>query len=48
MRSSISAKQGRCRLVAIPPADANEVWPHVAALVKAAMEKGRLSNYAEV
>ena len=26
----------------------HEVWPHVAALVKAAMEKGRLSNYAEV
>jgi hypothetical protein len=48
MRSSISAKQGKCRLVAIPPADAHEVWPHVAALVKAAMEKGRLSNYTEV
>jgi hypothetical protein len=48
MRSSSSAKQGKCRLVAIPPGDANEVWPHAAALVKAAMEKGRLSNYADV
>jgi hypothetical protein len=48
MRSSISAKEGKCRLVAIPPADAHQVWPHVAALVQAAMQKGRLSNYAEV
>jgi len=45
---SSSAKQSKCRLVAIPPADAHGVWPPVAALVKAAMEKGRLSNYAEV
>ena len=39
---SSSAKGGKCRLVAIPPADVHEVWPHVAALVKTAMEKGRL------
>jgi hypothetical protein len=37
-----------CRLICVDPAQAHEFWPHVAALIKAAMEKGRLSSYADV
>jgi hypothetical protein len=38
----------RCHLICIDPAQAHEFWPHAASLIKAAMEKGRLSSYAEV
>jgi hypothetical protein len=37
-----------CRLICVDPAQAHEFWPHVASLIKAAMEKGRLSSYADV
>jgi ABC-type uncharacterized transport system YnjBCD substrate-binding protein len=37
-----------CHLICIDPAQAHEFWPHVASLIKAAMEKGRLSSYADV
>jgi hypothetical protein len=37
-----------CQLICIDPAQAHEFWPHVASLIKAAMEKGRLSSYADV
>jgi hypothetical protein len=37
-----------CRLLCIDPAQVSEFWPHVAPLIKAAMEKGRLSDYADV
>ena len=35
-------------MICIDPAQAHEFWPHAAALIKAAMEKGRLSSYADV
>src|SRR5262249_54913725 len=38
----------RCQLICIDPAQAHEFWPHVASLIRAAMEKGRLSSYADV
>jgi hypothetical protein len=37
-----------CKLICIDPAQVHEFWPHAASLIKAAMEKGRLSSYAEV
>jgi hypothetical protein len=37
-----------CQLICVDPAQVHEFWPHVAALIKAAMEKGRLSSYADV
>ena len=37
-----------CHLICVDPAQVREFWPHVAALIKAAMEKGRLSSFAEV
>ena len=37
-----------CHLVCVDPAQAHEFWPHVASLIKAAMEKGRLSSFADV
>ena len=37
-----------CQLICVDPAQAHEFWPHVAALIKAAMEKGRLSSFADV
>jgi len=37
-----------CRLICIPPGQAHEFWPHVAPLIKAAMEKGRISDYVGV
>src|SRR5262245_30257203 len=37
-----------CQLICVDPAQAHEFWPHVASLIRAAMEKGRLSSYAEV
>jgi len=37
-----------CHLICIDPAQAHEFWPHAAVLIKAAMEKGRLSSYADV
>jgi hypothetical protein len=37
-----------CRLICVDPAQAQEFWPFVAPLIKAAMEKGRLSEYADV
>jgi hypothetical protein len=36
------------RLVCIPPAQTQDFWPHVAALIRAAMQKGRLTDFAEV
>src|SRR5262245_37126419 len=38
----------RCKLICVGPAQAHEFWPYVAALIKAAMEKGRLTDYAQV
>jgi hypothetical protein len=38
----------KCRLICVDPAQAHEFWPHVAPLIKAAMEKGRLADYADV
>jgi hypothetical protein len=38
----------RCQLICIDPAQAHEFWPHVAPLIKAAMEKGRLSSFTDV
>jgi hypothetical protein len=38
----------RCQLICVDPAQAHEFWPHVASLIRAAMEKGRLSSYADV
>jgi hypothetical protein len=37
-----------CRLICIDPAQVHEFWPYVAPLIKAAMQKGRLSDYADV
>jgi hypothetical protein len=37
-----------CRLICVDPATAQQFWPYVAPLIKAAMEKGRLSDYAGV
>src|SRR2546430_17119313 len=37
-----------CRLLCIPHDQTEQFWPHVAPLIKAAMEKGRLSDYAGV
>ena len=37
-----------CQLICVDPAQVHEFWPHVAALIKAAMEKGRLSSFADV
>src|SRR5262245_27243007 len=37
-----------CQLICVDPAQAHEFWPYVAALIKAAMEKGRLTDYAQV
>src|SRR6516165_9750628 len=37
-----------CQLICVDPAQAHEFWPHVASLIKAAMERGRLSSYADV
>ena len=37
-----------CQLICVHPAQVHEFWPHVASLIKAAMEKGRLSSFADV
>ena len=37
-----------CELICVDPAQAREFWPHVASLIKAAMEKGRLSSFTDV
>jgi hypothetical protein len=37
-----------CKLICVDPAQVHEFWPHVASLIKAAMEKGRLSSFADV
>jgi hypothetical protein len=37
-----------CRLICVDPAQAHKFWPFVSPLIKAAMEKGRLSSYADV
>ena len=37
-----------CHLICVDPAQVHEFWPHVASLIKAAMEKGRLSSFADV
>jgi len=38
----------RCHLICIDPAQVYEFWPHVASLIRAAMEKGRLSSFTDV
>jgi hypothetical protein len=38
----------KCRLICIDPAQAHEFWPYVGPLIKSAMEKGRLTDFAEV
>jgi hypothetical protein len=38
----------RCQLICVDPAQVHEFWPHVASLIKAAMEKGRLSSFTDV
>src|SRR5262249_7424267 len=38
----------RCQLICVDPAQAHEFWPHVASLIRAAMEKGRLSSFTDV
>ena len=43
-----SERSGCCHLICVDPVQVHEFWPHVASLIKAAMEKGRLSSYAEV
>jgi hypothetical protein len=37
-----------CRLLCIPHDQTEQFWPHVATLIKSAMEKGRLSDCAGV
>jgi len=37
-----------CRLICVDPAQVHEFWPHVASLIRAAMEKGRLSSFTDV
>jgi len=37
-----------CQLICVDPAQVHEFWPHVASLIKAAMEKGRLSSFTDV
>jgi hypothetical protein len=41
-------RSGECKLICVNPRQVHEFWPHVSLLIKAAMEKGRLSDYAEV
>jgi len=41
-------RSSRCHLICVDPAQAHEFWPHVASLIKAAMEKGRLSSFTDV
>ena len=38
----------RCQLICVDTAQVHEFWPHVASLIRAAMEKGRLSSFTDV
>jgi hypothetical protein len=42
------SKPSACQLLCIAPDQVAQFWPFVAPLIKAAMEKGRLSDYADV
>ena len=46
--SPFAIRHPPCELICVDPAQAREFWPHVASLIKAAMEKGRLSSFADV
>ena len=37
-----------CSLICIDPAQVHPFWPYVSPLIRAAMHKGRLTDYAEV
>jgi hypothetical protein len=45
MRRSAKAT---CQLICIDPARIHEFWPHVAPLIKAAMVRGAITDFAEV
>jgi len=38
----------RAKLVCVDPARVSEIWPHVAHLIRRAMERGGLSEFADV
>jgi hypothetical protein len=38
----------RCELICIDPARVSEFWPHVSPLIRAAMERGAITDFAEV
>jgi hypothetical protein len=38
----------RCRLICIDPARIREFWPHVSPLIRAAMDRGAITDFAEV
>jgi hypothetical protein len=40
--------QSLCHLICIDPARVHEFWPHVSPLIAAAMERGRISDLADV
>jgi hypothetical protein len=40
--------EGRCRLICIDPARVSELWPHVSPLIRAAMERGAITDFAVV
>jgi hypothetical protein len=40
--------EGRCRLICIDPARISEFWPHVSPLIRAAMERGAITDFGEV
>jgi hypothetical protein len=39
---------GRCRLICIDPARVHQFWPHVSPLIRAAMERGAITDFAGV
>jgi hypothetical protein len=40
--------EGRCRLICVDPARVHEFWPHVSPLIEVAMERGAITDFAEV
>jgi len=47
-RQRPDALDAKCRLICIDPAQVHQFWPHVAPLIQAAMERGRISEFAPV
>jgi hypothetical protein len=40
--------EGRCELICIDPARVHEFWPHVSPLIRAAMERGAITDFGDV